>query len=677
MSDPKTPIDLVESIQDFIAAGQNGELAGDQWAEFVQLLQENDDACRLYVKYMDMSMLLPSVLASLPDDEAPAFDLIDDEPTTDESYRMFGFLGNIYHGSIGFLSQDVPFSLLIGALITGLGLLAGSLVSVTHHTSVASKPSPSVVRPNFAEKNDSIGRITSMVDVQWADVQTATVHGANVFAGRKYALASGLMEITYQSGAKVVLQGPCTYEAQTGNGGFLSLGKLTAQLEERGEGREEGPGVRGQGSGTANQELEIRNQKSQASNTQPALTLTLSQRERGPDTNPQSKNAKSQIAKSQISNPQSLIPNSLSSPAPRPQPLAPMFAVRTPTAVVTDLGTEFGVEVSKSGHTTSHVFRGSVEVQPIHDKKPCGKKIVLIADQSLQIAVDSDNAEPTSRRIKIDPAIFVRVDRLSELADEKKLKPFRRWETFSRTLRSDPSLLAYYDFQRNDDAPDVLPNVADNANHAFDGKITDAPWAIGRMYNKQALAFDGVKSYVAINLPRQSADLTLTAWINIDALGNASNNLLGSDGQSPPGGVRWYFDGGDRHSFFNVFGARGPWRFTPEFPFSQFHRWTHLAVVFDHKAMRVRFHKNGRLIDEYVPQGIAPIRIGPARIGHWNGKERSEASGDVGFFGRIDELAIFGRPLSSQEIQAMFDAEKPLAQSDFAETSTKLSRKKK
>ncbi len=653
MSDPKTPIDLIGSIQDFIAAGQNGELAGDQWAEFVQLLQENDDACRLYVKYMDMSMLLPSVLASLPDDEAPAYDLIDDESTTDESYRMFGFLGNIYHGSIGFLSQDVPFSLLIGALITGLGLLAGSLVSVTHHTSVASKPSPSAVRPNFAEKNDSIGRITSMVDVQWADVQTATVHGANVFAGRKYALASGLMEITYQSGAKVVLQGPCTYEAQTGNGGFLSLGKLTAQLEEKGGkvasgqwlvASKEGPGVGGQGAGKV------------AGGQWPVASGT---------------NPKSQIAKSQISNPQSLIPNPSLSTIHYSQ-----FTIKTPTAVVTDLGTEFGVEVSKSGHTTSHVFRGSVEVQPIHDKKPCGKKIVLIADQSLQIAVDSDNAEPTSRRIKIDPAIFVRVDRLSELADEKKLKPFRRWETFSRTLRSDPSLLAYYDFQRNDDAPDILPNVADNADHAFDGKITDAPWAIGRMYNKQALAFDGVKSYVAINLPRQSADLTLTAWINIDALGNPSNNLLGSDGQSP-GGIRWYFDGGDRHSFFNVFGARGPWRFTPEFPFSQFHRWTHLAVVFDHKAMRVRFHKNGRLIDEYVPQGIAPIRIGPARIGHWNGKERSEASGDVGFCGRIDELAIFSRPLSSQEIQAMFDAEKPLAQSDFTETSTKLSNKKK
>ena len=59
--------------------------------------------------------------------------------------------------------------------------------------------------------------------------------------------------------------------------------------------------------------------------------------------------------KSQILNQKSLIPN------PNPYPL---FVVRTPTAVITDLGTEFGVEVDKSGVTHSHVFRGKIEVRP-------------------------------------------------------------------------------------------------------------------------------------------------------------------------------------------------------------------------------------------------------------------------------------------------------------------------
>ena len=58
------------------------------------------------------------------------------------------------------------------------------------------------------------------------------------------------MEITYDTGAKVILQGPCTYEVESPRGGFLSLGKLTARVE-----RSE---VRGQGS-----EKQIPNPKSQ------------------------------------------------------------------------------------------------------------------------------------------------------------------------------------------------------------------------------------------------------------------------------------------------------------------------------------------------------------------------------------------------------------------------------
>jgi hypothetical protein len=39
-----------------------------------------------------------------------------------------------------------------------------------------------------------------------------------------------------------------------------------------------------------------------------------------------------------------------------------LFAVRTPTALVEDLGTEFGVEVAEGGETASHVFQGQVRV---------------------------------------------------------------------------------------------------------------------------------------------------------------------------------------------------------------------------------------------------------------------------------------------------------------------------
>ena len=78
-----------------------------------------------------------------------------------------------------------------------------------------------------------VGRITGMADCQWADPATAAFKRDGVRLGRKYALASGFLEITYDSGAKVILQGPATYEVESSSSGFLSLGKLTARVEKK------------------------------------------------------------------------------------------------------------------------------------------------------------------------------------------------------------------------------------------------------------------------------------------------------------------------------------------------------------------------------------------------------------------------------------------------------------
>ena len=109
------------------------------------------------------------------------------------------------------------------------------------------------------------------------------------------------MEITYDTGAKVILQGPVTYEVESPASGYLLIGKLTARVEST-------------KSQAANQKSEILNHK--------------------------------------------------------------LFVVRTPTATVTDLGTEFGVEVDKSGATASHIFRGAVELRSISGVGPPGGDMI-------------------------------------------------------------------------------------------------------------------------------------------------------------------------------------------------------------------------------------------------------------------------------------------------------------
>ena len=175
-----------------------------------------------------------------------------------------------------------------------------------------------------------VGRITGMRDCRWADPATQTYLGSSVPLGRKYALSSGLMEISYESGAKVILEGPCTFEVESAVGGYLALGKLTALVEKR----------------------EIEGLAASAASRSAVST-----------------------------NPQTAYPE-LRTPNPES-----LFAVRTPTAIVTDLGTEFGVQVGNNGDTYSYVFRGSISVAPVGK---AGGPVVLGLSDSARVASDGE-----------------------------------------------------------------------------------------------------------------------------------------------------------------------------------------------------------------------------------------------------------------------------------------------
>jgi len=311
-------------------------------------------------------------------------------PVTEKNAVYFPILGSVLHGTIGFFSQEVPFALLIATLITGLGLLAGSMVYVSRPNSFADRAKPvptavAVVKTPTAPK--PIGHIAGMVDCRWGmDSRPSAPPFANnktripmpkspVFLGDRFSLSSGLLEIAYDSGAKVILQGPATYAVDSNVGGYLSVGKLTAKLEKKPSAVSRLPSgkvVSGQRSVVSETNLPSPASGRGAGGEGAQVSAISSQRsEKMADTpNPE-------IAKSQISDP--------SSPAPRPQSPAPVFAVRTPSATVTDLGTEFGVEVPDHGGTLVSVFEGVVECQSLVEGKLIDKPSRLIAGQAAQI----------------------------------------------------------------------------------------------------------------------------------------------------------------------------------------------------------------------------------------------------------------------------------------------------
>jgi hypothetical protein len=163
--------------------------------------------------------------------------------------------------------------------------------------------------------------------------------------GDKLVLATGLMEITYNTGAKVILQGPCSFNIET-NGGFLAVGKLTGQFEK---------GERGASAPCLKKDKVANNEKSLQAN---------SERQQG-------------------------------AYAPR-SPSSSPFVIATPTALVTDLGTEFGVDVDRNQATTINVIRGMVEAtrdgnisgRPIHERLTAGQSLYIASLTDLPIRLD-------------------------------------------------------------------------------------------------------------------------------------------------------------------------------------------------------------------------------------------------------------------------------------------------
>ncbi len=70
-----------------------------------------------------------------------------------------------------------------------------------------------------------VGKVTQVVGGQWGGRLKV---GTEVPLGSQLAFESGLVEISYHNGARIMLQGPAIFDAESPQGGFLEFGTLGA-----------------------------------------------------------------------------------------------------------------------------------------------------------------------------------------------------------------------------------------------------------------------------------------------------------------------------------------------------------------------------------------------------------------------------------------------------------------
>jgi hypothetical protein len=353
-----SPSAFHERLHGLIDAALCGAITAEQAGELDSLLKTDREACEIYSDYASMDAELhllirgrsasEEISKQIHDSSDMAHETADDPTATTPPIilpPLHSPLSPLPSPFSTYVSSGWPVAYVVATLIVGMGLVVAALVHVSGpgNTNIVrqSVPSDTPVISRSIAKDECVGRITGMVDCAWEEGwvggQSSADRQTLVYLGDTFALRSGLLEITYDSGARVILQGPVTYEVESVSGGYLSIGKLTAKLEKKSEGK-------GQRSVSVNQKSEIGNHE---------------------------------------------------------------FAVRTPTAIVTDLGTEFGVEVDRQGVTTSYVFRGSVRLQAAsRNGTLVGADRVLHQYESARIGADDHRTVTVGPVIK--PSAFVR-----------------------------------------------------------------------------------------------------------------------------------------------------------------------------------------------------------------------------------------------------------------------------
>lgn len=343
------------------------------------------------------------------------------------------------------------------------------------------------------------------------------------------------------------------------------------------------------------------------------------------------------------------------------------YVVRTPTASVVDFGTEFGVHVDEAAQTLTHVYEGEIELRS--GSNPLGMDSILKLTKGQGGKADAQGRLSEKNTLS---AMFVRSEEFEVNYKASDGTAYERWLAHSYRLRRDPDIVLYYPFMETDMLQTFARNYALTTNEALNGKFggtfgisnfTGPSWSVGRWPNKSALAFER-NSRNCVSVP-ESAELsiadaiTLAVWVRCpgdlkgghlisNRLNETVNYQFGCFFKEEP-----YYP--QRLQFLRTDGSAPAMVYSSNL-YDWTSEWTFFAVT--HDSQTVRFYVNGALF-EAIPHVSdrdavsAGLFIGD--VPSFGGR----TFGYAAFNGLIDEIAIFKRVLSPEEIQEMYESGKP------------------
>lgn len=209
-------------------------------------------------------------------------------------------------------------------------------------------------------------------------------------------------------------------------------------------------------------------------------------------------------------------------------------------------------------------------------------------------------------------------------------------------------------------------NALDSSTNNHDGTIVGATYVLGRF--DDALSFNGANSYVFISdsqsggtsgsgLDIGTRDWTVSAWVKTTASGMVVTKMGFVGGANPDGWGLSVSGNGTVGALLHKSGGGTVNIFAGDGAIVNDGQWHHVAVVFNRAANMVRYVDGAASGTQYSLSSLSGQSIDSTkqlRIG-----ARAQTGDEIYFNGLVDDVSVFARVLSVEEIASLAGVEPP------------------
>ena len=211
--------EIIEQI-DALLDGEDSSLTKDAFDKLQNVLRSDPAALAYYCQQAEIHGRLEWELGDPKNQDTPVHAPAIHSPTTPKPPHL--------------VSPQVLWSGIAAALALVLGIvLYQGITHAPEQPEIAALPDTAEPSAPSTDKNAPVARLTSSRNAQWG--QTPHTNGSWLKPGMLH-LRSGSAEISFDSGARIILQGPAKLKLITAHHASLTLGKATTHIPSQAAG---------------------------------------------------------------------------------------------------------------------------------------------------------------------------------------------------------------------------------------------------------------------------------------------------------------------------------------------------------------------------------------------------------------------------------------------------------